>query len=97
GTNPPAPPAGQRTGAVPPGRMERRAAEPPRPRNIRIRRQVQRARGRYDRPRPEGLWLAVPDRLHVPPPAAVVPVHPLDRRAVPDVLVQLVLPRAIPQ
>ena len=89
--------AGQVTGAVPPGRMERRAAEPPGPRNVRIRRQVQRARGRHDRPRPVAAQLAVLDRLHVPPPGAVVPVHPLDRCAVPDVLVQPVLPGAVPQ
>src|SRR6185437_11327016 len=33
----------------------------------------------------------------VPPPGAVVPVHPLDRCAVGDVLVEPVLPGAVPQ
>ena len=89
--------ARQVTGVIPACRVERGAAEPPGSRDVRVGGQVQRARGGHHRPRPVADQFTVLDGLDVPAPGALVPVHPLDRAAVPDVLVQAVLAGAVPQ
>ena len=91
------PPARQVTGVIPAGRVERGALEALRARDVRVGGQVQRARGGHHRPRPVADQFTALDGLDVPAPGVVVPVHPLDRAAVPDVLVQAVLAGAGPQ
>ena len=89
--------AGQVAGVIPSRRVERGAAERRGPRDVRVRGQVQRARGGHHGPRLVAAHFAVLNGHDGPAPGVVVPVHPLDRAAVPDVLVHTVLAGAHPQ
>src|ERR1022692_1123681 len=88
----------QRT--IPLRRGEGRPAEPAGPRNAGVGGQVQRAARGYHGPRPVAFPPPRPRVLagrDIPAPGLVVPVHPLDRAAVTDVLGHAVFARAHPQ
>ena len=87
----------QIAGLIPARRVKRGAAEPFGPRKVRVGGQVQRTRGGYHGPRLVAAHFAVLNGHDGPAPGTVVPVHPLHRAPVADVLVHAVLVGARPQ